>query len=140
MGLACFPLNPVSPQVPFEINDDEIAGKRKGGKLPYHPADVPFLSATRQTDLLRGRSEIVLHMINLARLHDKYGLKMFWEEKIESHVERMGNEDSRMNKSALSKLREEWVQRLQFRNQHVIETMREEQIRRAQRVQGILRV
>jgi len=42
-------------------------------------------------------------MINLARLHDKYGLKMFWEEKIESHVERMGNEDSRMNKSALSK-------------------------------------
>lgn len=42
-------------------------------------------------------------MINLARLHDKYGVKMFWEEKIESHVQRVGNEDSRMNNSALSK-------------------------------------
>ncbi|KAK9968750.1 hypothetical protein ABG768_003058 [Culter alburnus] len=79
-------------------------------------------------------------MINLACIHDKYGLKKFWEEKIESHVQRTGNEDSRLKNSALSKLREEWVQRLQFRNQHVIETMREEQIRRAQRVQGILRV
>ncbi|KAF4108463.1 hypothetical protein G5714_011222 [Onychostoma macrolepis] len=79
-------------------------------------------------------------MINLARVHDKYGLKKYWEEKIESHGQRMGNEDSRMKNSALSKLREEWVQRLQFRNQHVIESTREQQIRRAQRVQGILRV
>lgn len=45
----------------------------------------------------------LFQMINSARLHDKYGLKMFWEEKIESHVQRMGNEDSRMNNSALSK-------------------------------------
>ncbi|RXN03373.1 leucine-rich repeat-containing 2 [Labeo rohita] len=42
-------------------------------------------------------------MINLARVHDKYGVKKFWEEKIESHIERTGNEDSRMKSSALSK-------------------------------------
>ncbi|KAL1267093.1 hypothetical protein QQF64_002768 [Cirrhinus molitorella] len=41
-------------------------------------------------------------MINLARVHDKYGVKKFWEEKIESYVERVENEDSRMKSSALS--------------------------------------
>lgn len=45
----------------------------------------------------------LFQMINLARIHDKYGLKKYWEEKIESHVQRMGNEDSRMKNSALSK-------------------------------------
>lgn len=45
----------------------------------------------------------LFQMINLARIHDKYGLKKYWEEKIESHGQRMGNEDSRMKNSALSK-------------------------------------
>ena len=38
----------------------------------------------------------------------------------------------------LSRLREEWLQRLQSRNQHVNEIMREEKIRKAQRVQEFL--
>ncbi|XP_056322110.1 protein FAM240C-like [Danio aesculapii] len=79
-------------------------------------------------------------MMNLARIHDKHQLKKFWEQKIESHSERMGNEDCRMKSSALSRLREEWLERLQVRNQHVTESMREEQIRKAQRIQGLLRV
>ncbi|KTG02947.1 hypothetical protein cypCar_00029732, partial [Cyprinus carpio] len=84
-----------------EINNDEIEGKRKEKeKLPDRP------------DLLKFRTEACLEvnwsttaqkMINLARIHDKYGLKKFWEEKIESHVQRIGNEDSRMKNSALSK-------------------------------------
>ncbi|ROL54988.1 hypothetical protein DPX16_5017 [Anabarilius grahami] len=98
-----------------EINDDETKGKRKGGKLPdrpARPADGLYLSATLQPDLLKCRTEDFLEvkwstpaqkMINLACVHDKYGLKKFWEEKIESHVQRTGNEDSRMKNSALSK-------------------------------------
>ncbi len=45
----------------------------------------------------------LFQMINLARVHDKCGIKKYWEEKIESHVQRMGNEDLRMKNSALSK-------------------------------------
>ncbi|XP_051765725.1 uncharacterized protein LOC127520980 isoform X2 [Ctenopharyngodon idella] len=98
-----------------EINDDETEGKRKGGNLPdrpARPADGLYLSATLQPDLLKCRTEACLKvkwstpaqkMINLARIHDKYGVKKFWEEKIESHVQRTGNEDSRMKNSALSK-------------------------------------
>ncbi|KAA0704304.1 hypothetical protein E1301_Tti000054 [Triplophysa tibetana] len=77
-------------------------------------------------------------MMNSARIHDKCTLKKFWEQKIEKHVERKGNEDSRMKTSALSKLREEWILRLQNRNQHLIETTREEELRKAKRVQAIL--
>ncbi|XP_065113881.1 protein FAM240C-like [Paramisgurnus dabryanus] len=79
-------------------------------------------------------------MMNSARIHDKYTLKKFWEQKIEKHMERTGNEDSRMKSSALSKLRDEWLQRLQIQNKNLIETMREEQIKKAERVQDILRV
>ncbi|KAI4891247.1 hypothetical protein NFI96_014923, partial [Prochilodus magdalenae] len=35
-------------------------------------------------------------------------------------------------------LREEWLQRLQSRNEHVNESMREEEIRKAQRMQEFL--
>ncbi|CAM4728868.1 unnamed protein product [Leuciscus chuanchicus] len=138
MGPARSPLNPVSPQVPFGVVSCRLQWER------WHSSRLKRTNTGRECRtgacLEDKWSTPAQKMINLARLHDKYGLKMFWEEKIESHVQRMGNEDSRMNNSALSKLREEWVQRLQFRNQHVIETMREEQIRRAQTLQGILRV
>ncbi|KAL6472362.1 hypothetical protein MHYP_G00185500 [Metynnis hypsauchen] len=79
-----------------------------------------------------------LSAMNLARIHDKHKLKKFWEQKIERHSQMMGNEEFRMKRSALSKLREEWLQRLQSRNQHVNEIMREEKIRKAQRVQEFL--
>ncbi|XP_066506518.1 protein FAM240B [Hoplias malabaricus] len=76
--------------------------------------------------------------MNLARIHDKHKLRKFWEQKIERHSQMMGNEEFRMKRSALSKLRDEWLQRLQSRDKTVNETLREEQIRKAQRIQELL--
>ncbi|XP_041936990.1 protein FAM240C-like [Alosa sapidissima] len=71
--------------------------------------------------------------MNLARIHDKHKLKNFWEQKIENHSQMMGDEDLRMKRSALSKLREEWFQRLKIRNQH-LEVVHEERVEQAQRI------
>ncbi|XP_044513485.1 protein FAM240C [Monodelphis domestica] len=48
-------------------------------------------------------------------VHDAGGLKNFWEKKIEHHAKKVQNEDSRISKSALDKLRCEWAQRLERR-------------------------
>ncbi|XP_018592194.1 protein FAM240A [Scleropages formosus] len=53
--------------------------------------------------------------MNLARIHDKYKTKKFWEQKIENHCQMTSNEELRMKNSALSKLRNEWIQRLESR-------------------------
>ncbi|KAL2087703.1 hypothetical protein ACEWY4_016531 [Coilia grayii] len=71
--------------------------------------------------------------MNLARIHDKHKLRNFWEQKIESHSQMMGHEERRMKRSALSKLRDEWVERLKVRNQH-LEILYEERVRQAQRI------
>ncbi|MFT7815662.1 uncharacterized protein LOC108924982 [Arapaima gigas] len=54
--------------------------------------------------------------MNLARIHDKYKTKKFWEQKIENHCQMTSNEELRMKNSALSKLRSEWIQRLGSRS------------------------
>ncbi|XP_044190279.1 protein FAM240B-like [Thunnus albacares] len=77
-------------------------------------------------------------VMNAARIHDKQKLKSFWEQKIIQHGEQMDEEDSRMRSSALARLREEWLVRLDHRNQHQ-QSFFEERIRRAQKAQQNLR-
>ncbi|KAF7250362.1 hypothetical protein EYD10_04041 [Varanus komodoensis] len=48
-------------------------------------------------------------------VHDAHGLKNFWEEVIESYTKQKEMENSRLSRSALSKLRHEWAQRLEGR-------------------------
>ncbi|KAM8960160.1 protein FAM240B-like [Pelodytes ibericus] len=60
--------------------------------------------------------------------HDADGLKNFWEKKIEKQTVAHDYEDARRNKSALSKLREEWRQRLEFRI-NMLQSLQEEQRR-----------
>ncbi|ELV12257.1 hypothetical protein TREES_T100012573 [Tupaia chinensis] len=43
--------------------------------------------------------------------------RTLWEEKIERHMKQLQSEDSRLRRSALSRLRAEWAQRLQQRNE-----------------------
>ncbi|KAG9263035.1 protein FAM240B-like [Astyanax mexicanus] len=76
--------------------------------------------------------------MSLARIHDKHKLRKFWEQKIERHSQMEGIEEFRMKRSALSRLRGEWLQRLQSRNQQVNEIIREERIKKAQRIQEFL--
>ncbi|XP_035248087.1 protein FAM240C-like [Anguilla anguilla] len=57
--------------------------------------------------------------MSLARIHDKYRLRKFWEQKIANHGQMVGNEEIRMKRSALSKLREEWIQRLEIQTRHL---------------------
>ncbi|CAB1318087.1 unnamed protein product [Coregonus sp. 'balchen'] len=75
--------------------------------------------------------------MSLARIHDKHKLKKYWEEKIESHSDMMGNEESRMKSSAL--LREEWLRRLKHRNQQ-LERFEENHIRRAKMTQQAFKI
>ncbi|KAF7701011.1 hypothetical protein HF521_002176 [Silurus meridionalis] len=58
-----------------------------------------------------------MQAMNLARIHDKQKLQKFWEQKIERHHQMTGKEEARMKRSALSKLRKEWIQRLQIQSQ-----------------------
>ncbi|KAG8595997.1 hypothetical protein GDO81_001697 [Engystomops pustulosus] len=60
--------------------------------------------------------------------HDADGLKNFWEKKIEKQTMEHQIEDNRRNNSALSKLREEWKQRLEFRL-NMLQSLQEEQKR-----------
>ncbi|XP_066567832.1 protein FAM240C-like [Amia ocellicauda] len=52
-------------------------------------------------------------------IHDKLAIKSFWEQKIDSHSQMSGSEEERMKSSALCKLRDEWVQRLESRTKHL---------------------
>ncbi|KAG9270661.1 protein FAM240C [Astyanax mexicanus] len=57
--------------------------------------------------------------MNAALIHDKLFIKTFWEQKIVSHVQLTENEEQRMKNSALSKLRDEWLIRLESRTKHL---------------------
>ncbi|XP_053555936.1 protein FAM240B-like [Bombina bombina] len=67
-----------------------------------------------------GRREIIAH--------DADGLKNFWERKIEKQTVDHQHENARKSKSALSKLREEWTQRLDCRLK-MLHSFQEEQRR-----------
>ncbi|XP_072271111.1 protein FAM240B-like [Pyxicephalus adspersus] len=58
--------------------------------------------------------------------HDADGLKNFWEKKIEKQTIAHQIEDARRSKSALSKLRDEWRQRLESRL-NMLQSLQEEQ-------------
>lgn len=62
------------------------------------------------------------------RSHDADGLKNFWERKIEKQTMEHQTEEARQHNSALSKLREEWRQRLEFRL-NMLQCLQEEQKR-----------
>ncbi|XP_075047978.1 protein FAM240B-like [Mixophyes fleayi] len=72
------------------------------------------------TKNILGRREILSH--------DADGLKNFFEKKIEKQTVDHQIEDGRRNKSALSKLREEWRQRLECRI-NMLQSLQEEQKR-----------
>ncbi|KAM6965720.1 protein FAM240B [Aplochiton taeniatus] len=57
--------------------------------------------------------------MNAALIHDKMFIKNFWEGKIDRQSQKSVTEEMRMEKSALTKLRQEWVQRLEFRTKHL---------------------
>ncbi|XP_056134248.1 protein FAM240C [Lampris incognitus] len=57
--------------------------------------------------------------MNVALIHDKLFIKTFWEKKIEGHAHQTENEEQRMEKSSLGKLREEWQVRLDNRTKHL---------------------
>ncbi|KAL4005112.1 hypothetical protein ACER0C_004825 [Sarotherodon galilaeus] len=75
--------------------------------------------------------------MNAARIHDKQKLKSFWEQRIVQHSEQTNDEENRMRTSALARLREQWVIRLEQRNQH-LQSFFEERMRRVQKSQQIL--
>ncbi|KAM4719174.1 uncharacterized protein FYW61_015020 [Anableps anableps] len=56
--------------------------------------------------------------MSVARIHDKQKLRWFWEQRIVQHSEQMDKEEKRMRSSALSRLREQWLLRLNQRNRH----------------------
>ncbi|CAB1428894.1 unnamed protein product [Pleuronectes platessa] len=57
--------------------------------------------------------------MSAALIHDRLHIKTFWEKKINSESQFVDNEEQRMNKSALNKLRGEWLVRLDSRNKHL---------------------
>ncbi|XP_072537054.1 protein FAM240B [Salminus brasiliensis] len=57
--------------------------------------------------------------MNAALIHDKLFIKTFWEQKILNHTQLTDNEEQRMKNSALSKLRDEWLIRLESRTKHL---------------------
>ncbi|KAJ8380945.1 hypothetical protein SKAU_G00017230 [Synaphobranchus kaupii] len=68
--------------------------------------------------------------MNVALIHDKYAIKNFWERKIENHCQATEHETSRMNNSSLSKLRGEWIKKLESRTKH-LKKLQEENMRKA---------
>ncbi|RXN28677.1 leucine-rich repeat-containing 2 [Labeo rohita] len=54
-----------------------------------------------------------------ALIHDKLFIKSFWETKINNHHHMIEVEEERMKKSALTKLRDEWLTRLENRTKHL---------------------
>ncbi|XP_038559318.1 protein FAM240B [Micropterus salmoides] len=57
--------------------------------------------------------------MNLALIHDRMHIKNFWEKKINNDCQYAESEEQRMNKSALNKLRQEWMVRLENRTKHL---------------------
>ncbi|KAM7017688.1 protein FAM240B [Tautogolabrus adspersus] len=57
--------------------------------------------------------------MNLALIHDRMHIKTFWEKRIDSECQHVESEDQRRNKSALKKLRGEWLVRLENRTKHL---------------------
>ncbi|CAB1457506.1 unnamed protein product [Pleuronectes platessa] len=74
-----------------------------------------------------------MSVMNTARIHDKQKLKSYWEQRIVQHSEHMGEEENRVGSSALARLREQWVVRLDQRNRHQ-QCFFEERIRRAEKM------
>ncbi|NXS11364.1 F240B protein, partial [Neodrepanis coruscans] len=56
--------------------------------------------------------------------HDAEGLKNFWEKIIQEQTKQQEAEESRLSKSALNKLRQEWTLRLERRARQVHTHMR----------------
>ncbi|XP_061657638.1 protein FAM240C-like [Syngnathoides biaculeatus] len=73
-------------------------------------------------------------MTNLARIHDKQKLKFFWEQRINRHSQQMVEEESRRKSSALTRLRGQWLVKLDQRNKHQ-QGFFEERTRRSQKAQ-----
>nr|XP_046242504.1 protein FAM240B [Scatophagus argus]XP_046242505.1 protein FAM240B [Scatophagus argus] len=57
--------------------------------------------------------------MNLALIHDRLHIKTFWEKKISWQSEQAESEEQRMKRSALRKLRAEWLVRLENRTKHL---------------------
>ncbi|KAM3867610.1 protein FAM240C [Diretmus argenteus] len=57
--------------------------------------------------------------MNVALIHDKLFIKTFWEKKIGNHDQQLEGEEQRANRSALTKLRAEWLVRLENRTKHL---------------------
>ncbi|XP_047237393.1 protein FAM240B [Girardinichthys multiradiatus] len=57
--------------------------------------------------------------MNLALIHDRQHINSFWENRINADNQHAETEEQRMNKSALRKLRGEWIVRLENRNKHL---------------------
>ncbi|XP_019109806.1 protein FAM240B [Larimichthys crocea] len=57
--------------------------------------------------------------MNLALIHDRLHIKTFWEKRIDSQCQHAESEEQRMERSALNKLREEWLVRLENRTKHL---------------------
>ncbi|XP_060786784.1 protein FAM240B [Neoarius graeffei] len=57
--------------------------------------------------------------MNAALIHDKLFIKAFWEKRISNHTQITNSEELRMKNSALSKLREEWLMRLESQTKHI---------------------
>ncbi|XP_041644514.1 protein FAM240B [Cheilinus undulatus] len=57
--------------------------------------------------------------MNLALIHDRPNIKTFWEKRIDSDCQYAESEEKRRNKSALKKLRGEWLVRLENRTKHL---------------------
>ncbi|XP_062854376.1 protein FAM240C [Trichomycterus rosablanca] len=57
--------------------------------------------------------------MNPALIHDKLFIKTFWEQKILTHERKTVTEKERMKNSALSKLRDEWLVRIENRTKHL---------------------
>ncbi|NWH43695.1 F240A protein, partial [Fregata magnificens] len=51
--------------------------------------------------------------------HDAEGLKNFWEKVIQEQTKEREGEESRLSKSALNKLRQEWTLRLEGRARRI---------------------
>ncbi|XP_024859230.1 protein FAM240C-like [Kryptolebias marmoratus] len=71
-----------------------------------------------------------------ARVHDKQKLRSFWEQRIVQHSQQMDQEENRMRSSALTRLRQQWVLRLDQRNQQQ-QSFFEERRRRVQKAQRL---
>ncbi|XP_062400103.1 retrotransposon-like protein 1 [Sardina pilchardus] len=67
--------------------------------------------------------------MNLALIHEKLIIKSFWEQRIDKHSHVSETEESRMKKSALGKLRDEWLWRMEARTKH-LKTFNEERLKR----------